>query len=278
MADTHNANTYQSLISTREQLIAATAKLTLFSDAFMSVALQDIPACQHVLRILTGIQDLIVKNVVTQYTVSKIISHDARLDIFAEDKRGRLHNIEIQRSDTVDHPRRVRFYGAMIDSEFLLKGKEYSELPEVHLIYISEKDIMKGGRTVYPVEKSLGGTGQLYDDGLHILYVNAEIDDGTEISELMKYFKTASANDMSQGDLSARVHFLKCNEGGHDIMCEFSDMLIQAGRQEGQRETKRLTALNLANMGMAIDFIAKAVNESTDLVAYWLQTKPTANP
>lgn len=64
-------------------------------------------------------------------------------------------------------------------------------------------------------------------------------------------------------------------------MCEFSDMLIQAGRREGklegQRETKRLTALNLADMGMAVDFIARAVDESTDLVTDWLHKNSAVN-
>lgn len=31
----------------------------------------------------------------------------------------------------------------------------------------------------------------------------------------MDYFKTADPEDMSQGDLSARIHFLKCEEGGY---------------------------------------------------------------
>ena len=30
-----------------------------------------------------------------------------------------------ERSETVDHARRTRFYGAMIDSEYLKKGKSY---------------------------------------------------------------------------------------------------------------------------------------------------------
>ncbi len=54
----------------------------------MSVALNDKLTCQHVLRILTGIQDLVVKEVCSQYRISKIISRDAILDILSEDSRG----------------------------------------------------------------------------------------------------------------------------------------------------------------------------------------------
>lgn len=170
------------------------------------------PACQHVLRILTGIVDLIVKEVITQYSVTKVTSHSARLDVMAEDEKGKLYNIEIQRRDCVDHARRTRFYGAMIDSEFLEKGKAYEEMPDVYIIYISETDIWKAGKTKYVVEKYFSGTDMAYEDGIHILYVNAAVYDGTETAKMMEYFKYAGPDDASQGDLSRRVMLLKCEK------------------------------------------------------------------
>ena len=277
----------------------------------MSVALNDLPACQHVIRILTGvkdpvasyevfdprgirqmqeksipafgsllagIKDLTVKEVRTQYRISKITSHDAILDVLAEDAEGKLINLEIQRGDTVDHARRTRFYAAMIDSELLQKGKEYYEMPEVYVIYISEDDIWKAGRTTYPVKKQLEGTEISYDDGLHVLYVNAAIDDGTEIADLMKYFKKADPTDMSQGDLSRRIHFLKYEEGGYKVMCQITEKFVQEGieigkeigNKEGIEIGKKEAALNLAKRGIEMDAIAEIVNENVSLVKQWL--------
>ncbi len=42
--------------------------------------------------------------------------------------------------------------------------------------------------------------------------MNAAVDDGSEIARMMQYFKTADPDDMSQGDLSSRVNFLKREE------------------------------------------------------------------
>lgn len=148
----------KSIIVARERRVAEARKLTLFSDVFMTTALKDPAACQHVLRILTGIKTLIVKTVRTQYRISNMMSHDAVLDVLAEDGEGHLMNIEIQRADTIDHARRTRLYGSMIDSEYLQKGKTYSEMPDV-----------------------------AYDDGLYILYVNAAVDDGSDTARLMEY-------------------------------------------------------------------------------------------
>ena len=107
------------ILANHEKRVEEARKFNLLSNVFMSVALNDIPACQYVLRILTGIEDLVVKEVRSQYRISKIHSHDAILDILAEDGTGKLYNLEIQRADTIDHARRTRFYGAMIDSEYL---------------------------------------------------------------------------------------------------------------------------------------------------------------
>lgn len=94
-------------LSAREKLLERVKNFTLLSDVFLSVALRDKAACQHVLRLLTGKEKLTVKAVRTQYRISKIISHDAILDVLAEDEKKRLYNLEIQRRDTVDHSRRT---------------------------------------------------------------------------------------------------------------------------------------------------------------------------
>ena len=282
-------------ISSRERRIQEARQMNLLSNTFMSVALRDIPACQHVLRILLGKPELVVKEVRTQYYISKLISHDSAIDVLAEDGGRELYIAEIQRSDTVDHPRRIRFYGAMADSEFLEKGKSYDEMPELHVIYISETDIWKRGKTVYQLEKHLTGKGQksgetseecrnredgppdlaAYDDGIHVMYVNAEADDGSEIAKLMRYFKTADPDDMSQGSLSRRIHFLKREKEGEEEMGELEEKWWREGREEGKEEGKEESAMtasvNLSRMGMPVELIAEAVQYSAAQVSRWIR-------
>ena len=87
----------------------------------------------------------------------------------------------------LDHARRTRFYAAMIDSECLEKGKDYHEMPDVHMIYISETDLWAAGKTLYKVEKKFEGTQIPYDDGVYVTYVNAEIDDGSDVDTSRGY-------------------------------------------------------------------------------------------
>lgn len=270
-----------SRIEARERRVEQMRSLTLMSDIFMSVALNDIPACQYVLRILTGIESLKVREVRTQYRISKIESRDAALDVLAEDASGKLYNLEIQQLDTVDHARRTRFYGSMIDSSYLEKGTTYADLPEVYIFYLSQTDIWRKKRTVYLVEKHFKDTDILYDDGLHVVYVNAAIDDGSKIADMMQYFKTSDPNDQTHGELSKRVHYLKRAEGGFSEMCEVSEKIFNEGkaegRAEGREEEKRETAITLFKMGMSIEKIAEAVRASIKLVQEWVSGNENGN-
>ena len=264
-------------IEARERRVEQMRSLTLMSDIFMSVALNDIPACQYVLRILTGIESLKVREVRTQYRISKIESRDAALDVLAEDASGKLYNLEIQQLDTVDHARCTRFYGSMIDSSYLEKGTTYADLPEVYIFYLSQTDIWRKGRTTYLVEKHFKDTDILYDDGLHIVYVNAAINDGSKIADMMQYFKTSDPNDMGHGELSKRVHYLKREEGGFSEMCEVSEKIFNEGKAEGRVENQKKTALNLSKMGIPAEKIAEIIDASVKLVQEWVSGNENGN-
>ena len=130
MANADKARPESEHILSREERIREIQSFNLLSDVFMSVALKDVPACQHILRILTGIDDLKVKEVRTQYTISRIKTHSVRLDVLAETEKGKLYHIEIQRKDEIDPPKRIRYNGSLIDAEFLAKGVKYEALPD----------------------------------------------------------------------------------------------------------------------------------------------------
>lgn len=269
-------NTAGGYLADRERMLKDLEQLTLLRDVFMSVVLSDLGACQHVVRILTGDHEIRLKSVRTQYVISKAVTRGARLDVLAEEQKSTLYHLEIENTDTMDHPRRTRFYGALTDSELLRKGAGYSALPDRRIFYISRTDIWKSGYTVYEEEKRFRQTGLLHEDGAHVTYVNAAVDDGSRIAKLMRYFRTADPFDDSEGALSKRVRFLKTEEGGREIMCEIMEKIREEGRKEGRKsgflESSRKTALNLNRMGMPEETIARAVEEDVTVVRQWLKS------
>ena len=97
----------------------------------------------------------------------------------------------------------------------------------------------KKGLTKYEVRQYLlcGDEAILYDNGLHTVYVNAEIEDGTSLAKLMQYLKTAKAGDTSQGALSEHVNYIKSPEGGRATMGEFEKYFTEQGEVKRGKET-----------------------------------------
>ena len=95
-----------------------------------------------------------------------------------------------------------------------------------------------------------------------MLYVNAAVDDGSETADLMRYFKTANPMDTSQGELSKRIHFLKCEEGGYKIMCEISEKIyrkgIEKGIMKGKKEERTEMVRKFLLAGASMDLIKQA--------------------
>ena len=231
-------STPDSLLAAKEELLKQVRTMNLFNDIFTAVVFKDKGACRHLVRELMQNPTLELIAFRTQDDIPQLISRSPRLDIVAEDDEGKLYEIEVQRLEEPAPARRVRFYTSVMDSELLRKGIGYDKLPEVYLFYISEEDIWKRGRMKYEVQQSLVYPGEVipYDNGLHTIYVNAEIDDGTSIAKLMQYLKTAEAGDTSQGELSRYVNYLKSPEGGREKMGEFERIFREKGRQEGRQE------------------------------------------
>ena len=113
-------------------------------------------------------------------------------------------------------------------------------------------------------------TGEIFEDGQHILYVNSKKQDDTELGRLMHDLHCKEADKMYSAILSARVHQLKETEEGVKTMCQELEEIYNEGKQSGELKAKRETTLSLIKMGMSVEQIAKAVKLSTETVQNWI--------
>lgn len=256
----------ESLIRNRERLIEKAKQLNLFSDAMAKMVFTDSGACEHVLRILSGIDSLVIKENRTQMVINKFASKDIIMDVLVEDANNKLYEMEIQKSDgKIDHARRMLYYSSSIIGSYLPKGKDkkYKSVPDLYMFYITEPDIWHLGCTCYNVTKRLNNLPMTYDDGLHMYYVNAEVNDGSTIAKLMQYFKTAEADDLSQGKLSKHVNYLKSTKEGKAAMCEFTERIFSEGKAEGRAEGEVS-----ANYAAAKRMLLKGNNSLQDIAEF----------
>ena len=226
----------------------------LMDDDFMTIVFSSDPkAAEFLLRIILERDDLTVKNCMSQQEKRNLYGRSVILDIIAEDTEHKLYNIEIQRSDKGNSPKRVRYNAAMIDSHTLHSGKDFTDLPELYIIFITEHDYLKLKKPYYKVKKYFDVTdknGQkiAYDDGINVMYVNGTYRGNDAIGKLMHDFCTPNADDMYYAEIAKRVKFHKQEEQGVGKVCRVWEQYgderetegIKKGKLTGLREGKRV--------------------------------------
>lgn len=140
------------------------------------------------LRTILEEDELVVQDVITQNSEKNLYGRSVRLDALCTLGNGEKCNIEIQRSDNDDHLRRVRYNASSITLRDSQIGTKFDKIQEVYVVFISEFDMFKMGKTVYHVDNVVRETKEIVQDGLHRIFVNTEINDGTKTSRLMSHF------------------------------------------------------------------------------------------
>ena len=223
----------------------------LLDDDFLTKCFEgDTASIELVLQIVLEKPDLKVLDVRTQVFVENLLNRSVRFDILATDSTGAKINVEIQRADKGAGRKRARYNASMMDANLLKKGEDFDKLPETWVIFITENDVMGKGLPLYPVERCFLGTGERFEDGSHILYVNGAYRGDTPIGKLMHDFSCTNAADMYYTTLADRVRFFKESKEGILIMCKVMEDMRKESLQEGIKEGAINTAKRMLTDGI----------------------------
>lgn len=248
-------------------------------DTFMrGLFKENLPLAELVLRIITGKPDLILTKCETQADMKRVTgARSICLDAYATDSAGKKYDIEVQRADNGADPHRARYHSSVMDVENLDEKQDYKELPDTYIIFITENDYYKAGEPVYTIQNMNLTLNRPFNDGAHILYVNGEYRDDSEIGRLMHDFNCTSADEMNFELLAERTRYLKENPKGVSEMCkvmeDLRDESYAEGHAEGREEQAQMTAKNLYEQGLTIEQIARAIGFSMETVEKWLTQK-----
>ena len=244
----------------------------LLDDDFLTKCFEgDTASIELVLQIVLEKPDLKVLDVRTQVFVENLLNRSVRLDILATDSTGAKLNVEVQRSDKGAGRKRARYNSSMMDANLLKKGEDFDKLPETWVIFITENDVMGKGLPLYPIERCFLGTGERFEDGSHILYVNGAYRSDTPVGKLMHDFSCTDAADMYYGTLADRVRFFKESKEGIEIMCRaMEDMRNQTLKEGAINSAKRMLADGILTLekiaeyaGLPLDEVKKLKAEQT---------------
>ena len=215
----------QDIMQNYESIRQVINDVTLMDNRFLNKALDgNIPATQRMLRIMLNNDKIKVRKVGVQQWLQNLYGHSAQLDILAEDENGTQFNVEIQRNDEGASEKRARFYCGALDMHFLDTGEKYEALPEAYVIFITEHDVLKKGWPLYNVQRCLIGNGEVFEDGSHVVYVNAACQDDTPLGRLMQDLNCKDPSKMHYKELADTVNYFKTTKEGEANMASVIEM------------------------------------------------------
>lgn len=226
----------------------------LLDDTFMTKCFEDnIPCVELVLRTILGRDDLHIQSVQIQKEVKNLQGRSIRMDIWAMDVNEAIFNIEVERKNQRALPKRARYHESVMDANITDAGEAYKHLKKTHVIFITEKDVLKGKKPIYHINKVIKETNKAFEDEAHIIYVNASCQEDTDLGKLMHDFHCTNAKDMYYDILAERVRYFKETEEGQEEMCEMMEEMQRKAEKHGERrgekrgrkaELERINTLN----------------------------------
>jgi hypothetical protein len=144
----------------------------------------------------------------------------------------------------------------MMDSRMLKSSQEFEELLDSYMIFITEKDKIGKGRPLYHIDRTIAETGESFDDGSHIIYVNGSYKGDDAIGKLMHDFGCKESVDIYYQELAKGVKHFK-EEGGRKRMCEAVKEYAKDYAQEAVEAKAESMAIKMLKAGKyAIEEIA----------------------
>lgn len=123
-----------------------------------------------------------------------------------------------------------------MDINLLQKSEDFEELPETWVIFITENDVIGKGLPLYTIERCFLETGEKFEGGSHILYVNGAYRGNTPPGKLMHDFSCTNAAGMHYRTLADKVRFFKESKEGIEIMCRAMEDMRNQTLKEGMTE------------------------------------------
>lgn len=247
---------------------------TLMSDIFMRNVFKQRECLEYVLQVIMEKQDLKVIDQIIQKDYKNLQGRSAIMDCVARDSEGKQFDVEIQQDNEGASPKRARYHSGLMDMNTLNPGQDFDELPESYVIFITRDDILGYDFPIYHIDRHIKEADDSFQDEAHIIYVNSRKQEDTELGRLMHDLHCKNADEMHSPVLAKRVHELKDTQKGVELMCHEMEKIysegMESGEKRGELKAKKETALSLAEMGLPVEKIAKAVNHDVNEVQKWI--------
>lgn len=264
------------------ELLKPLKDLTLLDRFLFSEVMEDPVNLETVLEIILGREVLLryLPQAEKEQKRSPLYRY-VRLDVWGEDDHG-VFDVEVQKKDTRNLPKRSRFYQGMMDIKLLKPGEvDFNRMKNCCIITITPFDLFGKKRYQYTFRMRCDEDTQIaLEDGAVRIFLNTHgvnvKETNPELTELLHFIE--HTNDQPKGgyqsgriqDLKDRIEKIKHSEEiGVKYMQAWEEIELAKieGRQEGERGKLKELIKKKLNKGKAVVQIAEELEEETDTVA-----------
>lgn len=127
--------------------------LTISDDFMFGIIMRQSEYCKPFLETILGIKIKHIEYPKIQETIDvDIKAKSIRLDVYVDDGKNTIYNIEMQSNINRNLPMRMRYYQDVIDLDLIDKGQDYDTLKKNIVIFVCTFDPFKLGRHYYSFE------------------------------------------------------------------------------------------------------------------------------
>ncbi len=254
-------------------------ELTLADDFMFCKVMQDEKLCKELLEIILGVEiEKIVYNERQKVFQDTFDGKGIRLDVYVNDEKHTVYDLEMQTTNTKELPKRTRYYHSSIDRGQLEAGEKYSKLKDTYVIFICTFDLFGKGYGKYMFETTcLQNPHIKLEDGRHTVFVNATgITNDQKLQEFLDYLKDGTISNSSFiRDLDRTVRKNSTNakwKEEYNMLLAREEMLREEGEQKGiiagYKSLYRLIQKSTITIAQALDSV-----ENKEDFQKWLKTQ-----
>lgn len=214
-------------------------ELTLADDFLFCKVMQNEKLCKELLEIILHVK---IKRIVytdTQKVLDNTIDEKSvRMDVYVQDDKHTVYDIEMQTSDTKELPKRSRYYHSCIDKSQISKGEKYNALRKTYVIFICTFDLFGKNFAKYEFDTICKQDNSLIlADDRHTIFVNAEgVTNDQKLKDFLHYLKTGEITKSPFIlDLSREVRLASRNskwKEEYDMLLAYDERKQKEGQEQ----------------------------------------------
>ena len=259
-----------------------------FQDNFI---FQKVMLKKHICKaVLERLLDISIKDIVYIHEEKNLDvrwdSKSVRLDVFVNDDKGTVFNIEMQTSkDMEELVKRTRFYQSILDMYHIQKGQKYTTLNDSYVIFICTFPVFTGNRHKYTFKNvCIEDHDIALNDGATKLFLSTkgtQNDVSKPLQAFLDYIDGQEATDELLRDIDNAVYEVKHCEAWKEEysmlsmdhykywkegMAEGIAEGLAQGEAKGKAEGKAEVVIQMLRKQLSLEMIAEVTNFTVEEV------------